>query len=99
MTEEQQKEACKVLTSIDQQGLNEPKNLSTSAVAKLQAVSPAPLMANTLFGNPQNCTIDVQIYNNPFQQCQFQSMKIAVHHEAESSDDILVDSIRCQTCF
>ena len=65
VTEEQQKEACKVLTPIDQQGSNEPKNPSTSAVAKPQVVSPAPLMANTLFGNPQNCTINVQIYNNP----------------------------------
>ena len=91
VTEEQQKEACKVLTSIDQQGSNEPKNSSTSAVAKPQVVSPAPLMANTLFGNPQNCTINVQIYNNPsFQQCPFQGMKIAVHHEAESSDDISI---------
>ena len=64
VTEEQQKEACKVLTSVDnQQKSNESKNPLTSTVSKPQAVS--PLMANTLFGNPQNCTINVQIYNNP----------------------------------
>ena len=91
VTEEQQKEACKVLTSIDQPGSNEPKNESASAVAEPQVESPAPLIANTLFENPQNCTISVQIYNN--QQCPFQGMKITVHHEPESSDGILVDSI------
>ena len=44
VTEEQQKEVCKVFTFIDQQGSNEPKNPLTSTVAKPQAVSPAPLM-------------------------------------------------------
>ena len=92
VTEEQHKEACKILTAIDSpQESTKSINPSTSTVAKPQAVS--PLMANTLFGNPQNCTINVQIYSNPsFQQCPFQGMKI-VQQEAESSDDILVDSI------
>ena len=93
VTEEQQKEACKILTAIDSpqesNKSNKSINPSISTVAKPQAVS--PLMANTFFGNPQNCTINVQIYN-PFQQCPFQGMKI-VQQEAESSDDVLVDSI------
>ena len=97
VTEDQQKEACKVLTPITTNCHQEPKKQE-------QAVGNAPppqMVTNALFGNPRNCTINVQVYNSPnFQQCPFQGMAITTTQGYEDSkDDLLVDSILCDTDY
>ena len=96
VTEEQQKEACKVLTPISTNHLQEHMKHE-------QMVTKAPLpqaVTNALFGNPKKCTINVQVYNNPsFQQCPFQGMAITTQEYVDSSDDKLVYSILCDNDY
>ena len=96
VTEDQQKEACKILTPISTNIHQEPKKREQMA-----ANAPPPQMVtNALFGNPNNCTINVQVYNSPnFQQCPFQGMATITQEYADSNDDLLVDSILCNTDY
>ena len=97
VTEEQQQEACKVLTPISTNHLHVQAAKHEQMVAK---ESPPNAVTNALFGNPQNCTINVQVYNNPsFQQCQFQGMTITTQEYVDSRDDQLVDSILCDADY
>ena len=48
----------------------------------------------------RNCTINVQVYNSPiFQQCPFQGMAITTQAYEDSEDDLLVDSVLCDTDY
>lgn len=73
VTKDQQKEVCKVLTPISTNFHQEPKK-HEQTVAK---APPPQMVTNALFGNPNNCTINVQVHNSlNFQQCPFQGMAI-----------------------
>ncbi len=73
ITDEQHSAACSTSDLVSRPNASLPDALKpTQPLARplqlsvVQAPSPAPMVPAALFGSPQNCTINVQVFNQPY---------------------------------
>ena len=86
-----------MLTPITTNCHQQPKRHEHEHEQTVGVAPPFQMVTNALFGNPRNCNINVNSPN--FQQCPFPGTAISTQAYEDSKDDLLVDSILCDTDY